>query len=269
MVSPHQTFLIERRSKRTLAERHAFPSPRMENRDAKPWLASTRKWQFTWPEQRLLDIRPVIEPPETAHHAEHHKSGIRWFDVVMALGVLCLSAGSLYVAFHTGHTMEKLVAQNERLVQAQSMPMLQYQHGNLNDAGERSLDFTITNVGSGTARVVWVKLKSDGREFTDWQTFTRSLDTGGGDQIDLVTSFIAQTTLSAGEERRVFSWAYPEGEGAQSQWRRLDSARFEATVEGCYCSVFDQCWTSNMTADIPQEVTSCEAPTPVAPSEAH
>lgn len=187
----------------------------------------------------------------------------------MALGVLCLSAGSLYVAFHTGHTMEKLVAQNERLVQAQSMPMLQYQHGNVNDAGERSLDFTITNVGSGPARVVWVKLKSDGREFPEWQTFVNSLDTGAGDQIRLLTNFIAQTTLSAGEERMVLSWAYPEGEGAQSQWRRLDSARFEATVEGCYCSVFDQCWTSNMTADIPQEVTSCEAPTPVARSEAH
>jgi len=27
MVSPHQTFLVERRSKRTLAERRAFPSP--------------------------------------------------------------------------------------------------------------------------------------------------------------------------------------------------------------------------------------------------
>lgn len=269
MVSPHQTFFVERRSKRTLAQRRAFPSPRMESRDAKPSLASIQKWQFTWPEQRLLDIRPVIEPPETTHHAEHHKSGIRWFDVVMALGVLCLSAGSLYVAFHTGHTMEKLVAQNERLVQAQSMPMLQYQHGNVNDASERSLDFTITNVGSGPARIVWVKLKSDGREFTDWQAFVNSLDTGTGDQITLLTTFIAQTTLSAGEERMVLSWAYPEGEGAQSQWRRLDSARFEATAEGCYCSVFDQCWTSNMTADIPQEVTSCEAPTPVARSEAH
>lgn len=211
----------------------------------------------------------MIEPPESAHHSEHRKSGIRWFDIAMTIGVLSLSAGSLYVALHTGHTMEKLVAQNERLVQAQSMPVLEYTHGNVNDAGERSLDFTITNVGSGPARVVWVKLKAGGREFPDWGAFLSSLDTGAGDQIQIVTSLIAQTRLSAGEERRVLSWAFPEGEGAQAQWDRLNRARFETTVEGCYCSVFDQCWTSNMQADIPKEVTSCEAPTPVAKDEAH
>lgn len=218
---------------------------------------------------QLPGHRPVIEPPETAHHTEHHKSGVRWFDVVMAIGVLSLSAGSLYVALHTGHTMEKLVAQNERLVHAQSTPVLQYEHGNVNDAREPSLDFEITNVGSGPARVVWVKLKHDGREFANWDEFTRSLDTGGGDQVEFTTSFIAQTTLSAGETRLVMSWRYPETEGAQAQWRRLNEVRFEATVEGCYCSVFDQCWTSNMQADIPQEVTSCEAPTPVTKDEAH
>jgi hypothetical protein len=211
----------------------------------------------------------MIEPPEAPHDAGHKPSGIRWFDVLMAVGVLLLSAGSLYVALHTGHTMEKLVEQNARLVQAQSTPVLQYEHGNLTDEGERALYFDVMNVGTGPARVVWIKLMHEGRTFRDWRDLVQSLDTSGGDEIVLATAFIAQTMLSAGEERRVLRWTLPETPGAFAQWERLNQVRFDTTVEACYCSVFEQCWVSNLQADIPREVVSCENPDALPPEADH
>ena len=97
----------------------------------------------------------MIEPPETPHHvAEHHRTAIPWFDVAMGVAVLAVSFGSLYVSLHTGHTMEALVEQNQRLVRAQSTPILQYTHGN-NVDGEKVLHFEVRNVGTGPALSAW------------------------------------------------------------------------------------------------------------------
>ena len=56
----------------------------------------------------------MIEPPEAPHHVvEHHGKAGKWFDIAMAMAVLIVSFGSLYVSLHTGHTMESLVEQNQ------------------------------------------------------------------------------------------------------------------------------------------------------------
>ena len=56
----------------------------------------------------------MIEAPETLH--VHHQPSHRWFDIAIAVAVVAVSVGSLYVSLHTGETMEKLVEQNSRLV---------------------------------------------------------------------------------------------------------------------------------------------------------
>ncbi len=66
----------------------------------------------------------MIEASETAHNAHAHSKNKGWFDIVMAIAILLVSAGSLYVALHTGHTMEALVKENKKLVRAQSTPIL-------------------------------------------------------------------------------------------------------------------------------------------------
>lgn len=197
----------------------------------------------------------MIEAPETAHNAHSHGTGHRWFDIVMAVAILLVSAGSLYVSLHTGHTMEALVKENERLVRAQSTPILQFSHGNVTDDGARALEFTISNVGTGPARVMWTQLQSEGKTYGDMDEYVFA--TGNG-QITYVTSPINQSVLSQGEERRILRWDYPKDADAQRRWSLIDKSRFDAQAKACYCSVFNECWTSNMAADLPQPVKSCE-----------
>ncbi|WP_143738457.1 hypothetical protein [Erythrobacter colymbi] len=198
------------------------------------------------------------ETPHTHHHGHGHGGGSgRWFDIAMAVAVLLVSAGSLYVALHTGHTMEALVRENERLVRAQSTPVLQYDHGNISDAGEPQLEFTVTNVGTGPARIVWFRISHEGKSFSSVGSWARS--TGKG-SITFTSSSINRIVLAPNDKRRMVSWARPADAPGLARWKTIDRERFNATVEACYCSVFDQCWQSSLEADIPREVNSCAAP---------
>lgn len=206
----------------------------------------------------------MIEAPEAVHipHSHDHDQSKgahqRWFDIAMAVAVLFVSAGSLYVALHTADTMEALVSVNERLVRAQSTPVLQYSHGNSTDDGQHVLGFSITNVGSGPARLIWFEVSPVGASYSDigkWVVAT------GADQKGFTTSPVNRIVLASNEKRTMLTWPQPSDEAGQLLWERINRGRFNASVNACYCSVFDQCWQSNLEADIPREVPNCERDT--------
>jgi peptidoglycan/xylan/chitin deacetylase (PgdA/CDA1 family) len=204
----------------------------------------------------------MIEPPETPHHvAGHHRTAIKWFDVAMAVAVLVVSFGSLFVALHTGHTMEKLVEQNQRLVYAQSTPILQFTTGNYKE-GRDVLGGTLTNVGSGAARIVWIRFMHDGQTFVNWQDLIRKLNNDSYPAF-VLTSGVERTILSAGEAKETFEWAIPADPSELPAWRKLNDERWKVTSRACFCSLFDECWTSNLGGDPPVRVESCETPRPL------
>ncbi len=211
----------------------------------------------------------MIEAPETPHmhhgHHDSHGGGRRWFDISMAVAVLLVSSGSLYVALHTGHTMEALVHANERLVRAQSTPVLQYDHGNVTDEGKAQLEFTITNVGTGPARIVWFEVGSASGRFSNIGQWV--ISTGDG-PIRFTSASINQIVLAQNEKRQMFAWERPADEAGRIRWELIDRERFKTKVKACYCSVFDQCWQSNLEADIPKEVPSCERKDGPQPAQA-
>lgn len=198
----------------------------------------------------------MIEAPETPHTTHNHGTGgQRWFDILMAVAVLLVSSGSLYVALHTGHTMEALVRANEKLVRAQSTPVLQYDHGNAGDEGQNELSFAITNVGTGPARIVWFEIAPEGQRYPSIGKWV--IEAGEG-QVSFISSPINRMVLAPGVERIMLKWERPADAAGRARWTQIDRARFETPVRACYCSVFDQCWESNLEADIPKEVPSCE-----------
>lgn len=207
----------------------------------------------------------MIEPPEAPHHVvEHHRTAIPWFDVAMGVAVLVVSFGSLYVSLHTGHTMEALVEQNQRLVRAQSTPILQYTHGNNLD-DQPVLHFEVRNVGTGPARIAWARLEQGGQTYPTWSAFAlKALPQAGG--LPLQNAPLAPAVLSAGEERPIMRWPR-EGDAAQLRaWDTVERSRFDVVATACYCSVFDECWTSHMNGEVPQQVESCDNPRAVPPS---
>ncbi len=199
----------------------------------------------------------MIDEPE-APHVHHAKSGVAWLDLALAVAVLALSAASLLTAQHTGHTMEKLVEENSRLVRANATPVLQFLSGNVGDSG-RELTLTVANVGTGTARVIWFEVKRNGRARRDAEDLIEYLPKPS--ERDYVpTRPVGGTYFPADESRRFVGWKYPAGAMSRAKWDAFDRDRQQGrvTASACFCSVLGECWVSSLLADTPRSVTTCE-----------
>ena len=198
----------------------------------------------------------VIDEPEVPH--AHHKSGIAWLDLSLAVAVLVLSGASLLTAQHTGHTMEKLVEENSRLVRANATPVLQFLTGNVAGENERAISLSVANVGTGTARVIWFEVARNGVPQTDPNDLI-DYAPKAEEQDYLPTRPVGGTYFPAGETRQFVTWSYPKGAISQAKWTAFDSARSDLKVTACYCSVLGECWTSHLGADVPRPVAQCTA----------
>ncbi len=218
----------------------------------------------------------MIEPPEVPHHHAHHDGPIKkgwaaWLDRVMPLSVLLLSVGSLYVALHTGSAMDKLVAHNEKLVKAQSTPILQYSNSNYDlDSKSHQLSFKLENVGTGPARLMWVRLSDPNGAYQGFGEWLFSLapeaDRDAIRRAEVITGTLDGTVLPAREERTALIWDQPDADTGPQRalWETANRARGKLIVEACYCSVFDECWQGPLGRGLQRSVPACSAPSAAA-----
>jgi len=203
----------------------------------------------------------MIEAPETPHvHHGKREERHRWFDIAIAVAVVLVSAGSLYVSLHTGETMEKLVEQNSRLVRANSVPLLQFDTGNIGDDDRSSeLYLAVRNAGTGPARIVWFELLNNGKPVRNYRDLLPPDAKLSRVDANIVTGGIAPSMMPAGERRKLLAWPRPADDSvARSAWDNLNQVRQRLTVEACYCSLFDECWITKARADVPRPVATCE-----------
>ncbi len=197
----------------------------------------------------------MIEDPEGPH--AHHGTGIKWLDIGLALAVVALSGASLITAQHTGHTMERLVEENSRLVRANSTPVLQFVSYNVGDRG-REITFNVSNVGTGAARIIWFELARGGvplRNYFDLIGYQP--DPASHDYV--ATTPVAGTYFPAHETRQLLAWKVPSAPQSLAVWSKLDHDRFALVPTACFCSILNECWTSHLGADVPQPVKACDA----------
>ena len=100
---------------------------------------------------------------ESHSHAPH--TGLPWLDLIIAGSAIFISVVSLIVSIHHGSTMEKLVAANEKQVEASTLPILRFTTGNVwEDA--KVVHFDLRNGGTGPAIVEWLRIKWNGQSTT-------------------------------------------------------------------------------------------------------
>ena len=122
------------------------------------------------------------------------------------------------------------------------------------------LEFTVRNVGTGAARVVWFEFRVDGKPMPDMSAVIHALSPELKSMPTFNSGPVAKRVFAAGAEQRFFGWPKPAAADAGSvdAWMALNSARFKRIeVEACYCSVFDECWTSKLNGDVPVLTPSC------------
>ena len=201
---------------------------------------------------------PPVHTSGDEVHAHAHKTGHGWIDMVIAVSAITISVISLFVAVAHGRTEEKLVAAN-------SWPFLVFkssQNGLV--AGSRTVVLGLQNSGVGPARVQSVEIMLDGRPV---HTFDELMSRCCGlspkpplEQLalGLQTRNDVVGVLPAREGVSFLAWR--EGGRDPDVWNRLNAARHRLTFKACYCSVLDECWTSDLTPTAkPRPVAQCEA----------
>ena len=190
---------------------------------------------------------------ESHSHARH--TGLPWLDLIVAGSAIFISVVSLIISIHHGRTMEKLVAANEKQVEASTLPILRFGTGNMLE-NVNVIHFDLTNGGTGPAIVEWMRIKWNGQPTNGPRDL---LDRCCGTQPQTISLWVNRAsgqTLPAGQSEDIFRMRAASVDPAL--YRLLDTeARFKIEAEGCYCSVLDECWITDFKSR-PRIVPACE-----------
>jgi hypothetical protein len=163
--------------------------------------------------------------------------------------------------------MEKMVDQNQKMVEASTMPILSIVGRQVDDAGKPMVQVTLENGGVGPAIIDRFEMRYKGIVYSDEPSLLRAccaasyLKAKKGSKIfySNVSGFIvpARQTL------------YPitikpdkDGLDLYEEFNRVQDSD-DLTFHACYCSVLNECWETDFDRKRPQPVNKCQ----VSPNE--
>lgn len=143
----------------------------------------------------------------------------------------------------------------ERLLAASVWPYVALGSGNTSDDGEKKiLAFSLTNAGSGPARIKDFSLELDHQKLVSGLELLKRCC--GLAKVPVLTSSVAGRVLRPGDN--ITYLQLPYSDAIAEGWNTLDKARFGRLVMTiCYCSTLDDCFEARSDRDDPQPVAAC------------
>lgn len=188
-------------------------------------------------------------------HVHHRKTGHDWLDFALPLAALFVSFVSIYIAWHHGQVMKELVHQNEKLVEANSLPYLQINGSN----GNGRITFYTTNEGVGPAKIVTAEVLVRDRPVQNLDQALRACCAKGA-YSGILTSTLQGRMLRPGDtipfiDLPITPANHQEALSLDAAWRSD-----QIVTRLCYCSVFEDCWVADSKNTNPAPVDRCVAP---------
>lgn len=186
-------------------------------------------------------------------HAHPRHTGRGWLDLLLALSAIFISVVSLAVAIEHGRTDRQLVAAN-------SWPFLQVNARISDTAGMR---FWLVNEGIGPAKLETFQMLYDGRPVASVTTLLERCCGLSADKAiqarqlpgGINTIRVNQKVFRPGQEGRFLD--VPNLPDSAALERALSTGTIPVSFQACYCSVFDECWMSNLRDLHPRPVAQC------------
>ncbi len=180
-------------------------------------------------------------------------------ELAVALAALVTSVTSIWLSLSQGDDMAPLV-------QAQSWPYLEYESSNTGNNGTPEIDIMVRNAGVGPAKVESFSISYDGKPVRGWaaliaaccvpaQTPRETPDLPALTDNRMISSKLIKRVLRASDSVTLLH--LPKTDTNAPLWTKLDDARFKLAFNVCYCSVFDECWVSDLRSTVQQRVKTC------------
>jgi hypothetical protein len=217
-------------------------------------------------EENVPDLMPDMEH---AHVPHGHGSGIHWLDMIVGLSAMFVSVVSLWVSIGHGKTMEKMVDQNQKMVEASTMPILSIVGRNLDDSGKPMLQVTLSNDGVGPAIIDRFEIRYKGVVYTDDKALLRACCAASLLKAQKTGHTKIYSSNASGFIEPARQDIYPitikpdkDGLDLYNAFRRVRDSD-DLTFHACYCSVLNECWETDFDRKRPQPVNKCS----VSPNE--
>jgi len=203
-----------------------------------------------------------MDTPEVEAHA-HHRTGISWLDASLALSAFAVSTISLFVAIHHGNTMKEMAEANAKMVEATVWPFVEYSSGNSAN-GEQVISMSLVNQGVGPARIKKFQILYHDKPMKSTEDLLKACCISRAKDEASLRDF-KSGALSAQAEGRILPahggdilfLGLRRTEKNAAVWDRLNSERFKMQFQVCFCSVFNECWTSLRTGSDATPVKEC------------
>jgi hypothetical protein len=165
----------------------------------------------------------------------------RYDAIIATLVGLCALGVSAYTAY----------VQRQQ-VRAAVWPILEF------DSGNGPIHFTLANKGVGPAIIRLVIVMVDGQPVRNWKEALEKI-LGPGEHLGS-ESDMSGHVLAAGESRTVFTPHDAENnplnfDKLNPLWVKMNKERLRVSVEICYCSTLDECWTLRASGLAPSTTT--------------
>ena len=202
----------------------------------------------------------------------HHPTGHRRFDLFLPIAALFVSFLSILIAWHHGEVMKELVHQNEKIVEAESLPYLDIFTSDLDeDHHTPAFRLVVQNQGVGPARVAEVVMTVNARPVPDFKTVVDrccapgllqaaalgKMQFQGIQNGDVIQSTLRDRMIRPGEAVDAIEWRVtPQNQSVISHVKSGFSSD-QVNISVCYCSVFDECWIRTDQDRRPVPVKQC------------
>jgi hypothetical protein len=223
----------------------------------------------------VSEVEEPVDVEIERPHVHHRPTGIPWYDLAIPVAALFVSFVSIYIAWHHGKVMQELVYQNEKLVEANSLPYLQIDTSDLEpDLRTPTFRLTVQNQGIGPARIAGVIITVNGQPVPNFNTLVDRccapglLDAAsrGSKQFrgvrngEVILSTLHDRMIRPSEALDAFDWRVTAANEPIINRLKQGFASNRINTEICYCSVFDDCWVRTDDDQRPVPVKQCAVP---------
>ena len=188
---------------------------------------------------------PLVHPP-TAH---------RRIDLIVPVAALFVSLVSILIAWYSATVEAQMARQNERMVQASSLPRLTERISTVStQSGLDRVTFSVENGGVGPAEIRGVEILVSGKPVRNAEDLLSRFRIPGG---ELSLQSLTNAMLRPGETADYFDLrASPPIAGQVREMVNVVRQK-QIAVHLCYCSVFDECWQVGGIWSEPEPIKEC------------
>jgi hypothetical protein len=197
---------------------------------------------------------------ESHQHHHPHGTGIRWLDISLAVAAGVVSLVSLWLALHSAHSMEKLVASNSYPYVELARNMSSVDKDPETGLSRKRVEYILINSGIGPARVEWVQLMYKGKPMADLSQLLEACCAMTKENFVPMNrrGNVVNSLVRPGDIMSMF--AAEEPRTPNPVFDALHRSMRDIELATCYCSVFDECYLRNDDAKKPEPVEQCTAP---------